>query len=780
MSTQIDFASIAQAALAAAERLVPQWLPHGRREGHEWSSLNPNRSDSRHGSFKVNLTTGMWADFATGEKGGDLISLFAFVFTDGDQGKAARELASDLSMTVVANPKVVSIKEQAKARSAWEPVTPVPARAGPPHKAHPRRGVSATFWTYHDADGAVLGYVHRFVTSEGGKEILPSVWARNRDTGREEWRWMQWTEPRPLYGLDRLAAMPDKPVLVVEGEKCADAAYRVLGSDFAIISWPGGGKAVAKVDWTPLKGRRVVIWPDCDAQKDRQGLHVLPEAEQPGVVAAERIAVLLAELDCAVDIVAIPAPGEKPNGWDVADAVAERMKREQLLEFVANVRPPAGPGGASVVNMAEVKRRPDATPAAPADRDWAQGLLRRRGEFVSCLANLVRILLHEKSWQGVIAFNSFSMRAVKLKGVPGVDAGEAGDWSSLDTGHTIIWFTNVYGITPTTDVVEQAVDLVAHVHEFHPVCQYLRGLTWDGVPRLETWLEDCLGVNRTEYTSRVGKWFLIGMVARVERPGCKFDACLVLEGDQGRRKSTFFRILGGEWFSDTELDLTSKDAMSALRGKWLHEFPEMGSIARAEANRQKSFLTRQIDEFRPVYDRREVRCPRQLVFAGTTNEWQWQKDPTGGRRFWPIEVRGDIETAWLEENRDQLFAEAFVAFQAGERYWPTSDEQKAIFDPVQLSRETEDAFFELVHDWIEVRIAKEFTLAEVLGEALKLDAGRMTRDVMTRVGMILKKMGCTRRERRNGVVRFVYELPSWTKSAQARAAVESSDGPMPI
>lgn len=117
-----------------------------------------------------------------------------------------------------------------------------------------------------NADGKALGYVYRFKTSTGGKDVLPLLYARNERLGREEWRWMAFPEPRPLYGLDRLAARPKATVLLVEGEKCADAAAARL-PEFAVVSWPGGGKAVKKADWRPLAGRKVIAWPDADAKR---------------------------------------------------------------------------------------------------------------------------------------------------------------------------------------------------------------------------------------------------------------------------------------------------------------------------------------------------------------------------------------------------------------------------------------------------------------------------------------------------------------------------------
>lgn len=158
-------------------------------------------------------------------------------------------------------------------------------------------------------------------------------------------------------------------------------------------------------------------------------------------------------------------------------------------------------------------------------------------------------------------------------------------------------------------MVAEAANEAAHSAPFHPVLDWLRTLRHDGTERVDHWLADHLGVVDTPYTRKVARYFLVGMCARVLRPGCKFDYCLVLEGTQGKGKSTALRILGGEWFSDTELDLAHKDSMSYIRGKWLHEFGELGSLARSEELRQKSFLSRQVDEFRPTYGRREIRCP---------------------------------------------------------------------------------------------------------------------------------------------------------------------------
>jgi hypothetical protein len=142
------------------------------------------------------------------------------------------------------------------------PVVPVPADAPPAPRAHRRRGIPSLVWTYCGAGGELLGYRCRFDRADGGKDILPLTYREYVD-GRRCWAWLDWDPPRPLYGLDRLAARPDAPVLVCEGEKAADAAGELFPEHVAITS-PGGAKAAAKADWTPTGGRAVVIWPDHD------------------------------------------------------------------------------------------------------------------------------------------------------------------------------------------------------------------------------------------------------------------------------------------------------------------------------------------------------------------------------------------------------------------------------------------------------------------------------------------------------------------------------------
>jgi len=431
---------------------------------------------------------------------------------------------------------------------------------------------------------------------------------------------------------------------------------------------------------------------------------------------------------------------------------------------------------------ADKRRQESSSPAQPSTGGglgggWRDRLLVRKGELSSCLANVCEILMNDPAWVGVLAFNEFSLRIEKRKALP-TGNGPLGIWGDADDVGTVLWLTQQYGMTPKPADVAQAAEYVAKQRPYHPVREWLRGLRWDGTARLDDWISDYLDVPKSVYSSLVGKWYLMGMVARVMRPGAKFDYCLVLEGTQGKGKSTLLSVLGGQWYSDQELDLRNKDAMASLPGVWLQEFSELGALTRQESHQQKSFLSRTDDRFRPTYARHVQTVPRQTVFSGSTNDWEWNKDPTGGRRFWPIEVGSAIDHASLILNREQLFAEAVHLYDAGERFHPDQEQQKSIFDPEQLKRETQESFVDVLGPWVEkLPHNREFSKADAMMECLKLDPSKMTRDIDTRVGIALKKLGCRRVERRlNAVARYWY-LPPARLEAEAPKRAEAVPQP---
>jgi len=323
-----------------------------------------------------------------------------------------------------------------------------------------------------------------------------------------------------------------------------------------------------------------------------------------------------------------------------------------------------------------------------------------------------------------------------------------GEWSDhLDVKATI-WLQRAWRVEFSPQTVGKAVESMARDRRFHPVREALAALPpWDGTRRNSEWLSDYLGVTRTEYTALVGTFFLRGMVQRVMNPGCKFDYAMVLEGEQGRGKSTVARLLAWHWFCDTDLDLSNKDSLLALPGHWVYEIAELGSLMKAEERKQKSFLSRQEDEFRPPYGQRLVKVPRQNVFIGTTNEEEYLKDATGGRRFWPIMCGDSFNLDGLRDALPQMYAEALADYHAGERAYPSPEEQAQLFTPEQAKRGMQEPFEDILQEWVEKQFMP-FSMAQAAMDGLNLTADKLTPAVVTRLGIVLKKLGCRRKENR--------------------------------
>lgn len=271
-----DFNKIKLAALSSIERVLSHYCPNGKRQGREYLPLNPVRSDSTTGSFSINLDSGAWSDFATNDKGGDLIALVAYI--EGiKQGEAANRLCKLLGLsdekqsahsrsTSPQNKLADTSTPKASKSAEWLAVLPIPENAGNAPMHH-KFGKPSMSWKYHDAEGNVMCLLYRFEPQHGidRKQFLPLTYCENK-SGKREWRWQGLLEPRPLYNLHQLADRKRKDdfVIVCEGEKAADAAG-VLYPDAIITTMLNGAQSVEKTDWKPLKGREVWLWPDNDA-----------------------------------------------------------------------------------------------------------------------------------------------------------------------------------------------------------------------------------------------------------------------------------------------------------------------------------------------------------------------------------------------------------------------------------------------------------------------------------------------------------------------------------
>jgi predicted P-loop ATPase len=300
------------------------------------------------------------------------------------------------------------------------------------------------------------------------------------------------------------------------------------------------------------------------------------------------------------------------------------------------------------------------------------------------------------------------------------------------------------------ETVHDAIVHLAKEHRFHPVKEWLQALIWDGEPRTIRFAVDYLGCDATQYACEVGEMFLISMVARIFKPGCKADHMLILEGQQGLLKSTVCDVLAGGYFSDAlpEIHAGGKEVSIHLRGKWLIEVAEMHAYNKAESTQLKSFVSRTTERYRPPYGRMEVIEPRQCVFIGTSNKDAYLRDETGGRRFWPLRC-GDININALRTDRDQLFAEAAHHYHEGVPWWPDRDFERDHIKPEQEARYEEDAWAQPVSEalmgWTET------TTASVAKLALGLDWSKLGMVEQKRIAAILQQLGWEKRRTRTGI-----------------------------
>lgn len=754
----IDFAGLNAALLKQARELVPRWLPGGKWGPGKKEWVCADLSGGEGHSCSVNVESGKWGEFSSGDTGADLISLYAAIHGHNN-GKAAVELMAELGIQrapVQAPAPAPRTPPEKKAKEKkWVPVIPVPDHAPQPtfkHFSRPAKDLQGT-WEYRFGD-VLYGYITRFLKSGGGKDVLPYTWCRDEsdDRGLHCWNWISFPEPRPLYvPATLLAAEPALvPVVLVEGEKCAKAGFDLLPAEFDWVTWPGGVNGWEKADWSWLEGRVVILWPDCDAHRvklskaereagvDPASKPILPEASQPGMKAMVGIARELEGRKCTLSMVKVPKPGDVSDGWDVADAIEQGWDAEQVRAFLRGAVPflPPAPGKGEKGGDTPSPAAAGDDSSAPRAETWRDYVLWGKTGPLSirenCVAALDGVQKPDGSWlpgvkvaEGVIAFNSFTNDVVKLKDAPW--GSPAGLWKEEDELHMGEWLVRRHHLASCSrGTLEEAVRMVAARHAYHPVRAYLEGLKWDGERRLATWLRRCClepaewddADDLQQYLARVGTWFLQGMVARVMQPGVKFDYMLILEGAQGLRKSTLLATLAGDWFADTGLNLGDKDSYQQLQGRWLYEFAELDSFGKADVTKIKSFVASASDYFRASFDRRARDYPRQVVFGGTTNEDHYLTDPTGNRRMWPVRVTRLIDIAWLAENRDQLFAEAMQRWRDGRRMHPTPDEEKRLFAPQQKLREVESAIGTAIATWLETAegsLVTEITLVKLLG-----------------------------------------------------------------
>lgn len=763
-----------------------------KKEGAEYVGLCPFHTDTtRPGNFKVNPQKQVWACFACGaheEHGADVLG-FMMKAESIDFPEACRRLSSNATPS----PKPIAQTELKKPppRITFAP----PEDAPPAPLKHKQLGEPHATWTYRTETGALLGYVCRWNLDTGKKEFRCITWGQ-QGAASASWEKKHFHDAnglRPIYGLDRLAADPNKQVLICEGEKAADAA-QALFPTLTAIAWPGGSQSYSKADWTPLTRRKVVLWPDND---------------EPGITCMARLAVLLQPICAEVKGIKVD---DMPEGWDAADWEHDNQPepmtwaKPRVFNYFPDTPPEATKPKPqpkpqpkpetqrqSAYNATdEPQEYPDSTEAqeTPPDAEYGDLALlpgpqeadqpletkkrtKKAAARVSATipANPLNLATNDK---GALLMNlDNAVRAIEadpiLRGHVWYDEfldavitdwnGSQRQWKDADDVLLCLYLQRHIGLTRIS--VGQAHDaaLVAAFNDIrNEVHDYLNALVWDGIERLPFLLSDGFGADNNAYTQAVGRCWMVSMVARAMSPGCKVDTVPVLEGSQGKRKSSALQVIGGKWFVECHENVMSKDFYGVLNGHILVEISEMHTFSRAEIERVKGIISCQVDRYRKAYGRHTEDHPRKTVLVGTTNRDDYHKDETGGRRFLPVLCR-EISLDYLQQNRDQLWAEAVHRYRlapqqatpdqritAGAAWWdiPEADQKHEI-----EARRDVDSWEHAIEEWLNSTARDTVTVSDILKDCLEIETKDHDQMRQKRAGRVLRALGWVNRVRRD-------------------------------
>ena len=331
-----------------------------------------------------------------------------------------------------------------------------------------------------------------------------------------------------------------------------------------------------------------------------------------------------------------------------------------------------------------------------------------RGKLKKTLHNSIQILgtdepkLDDKPiLRGRIRYNLFSNQIEWVNESPWRKFGNI--WSDEDAIHAKAYLSTVRGFEVPTTLIHEAALVIANQFPYHPIRDYLKGLVWDGVPRLETVLIDMCGAEDNKYVRFVTRKTFVAAVHRVFRPGCKYDHVLVLEGDQGIGKSSFFSCLFDPWFTDSPIDPNNKDSIAMMQGNWCVEMAEMSAVSKYKASHLREFITRRVDRCRPAYGKTMKDFPRQNILVGTVNPEShgYLVDPTGNRRYFPVEVKY-VNQDGVKNIKDQLWAEAYYNyFEKNEIIHVDTAQMQTLVKEEVEKREQQDPWHPLVYSWLQ-------------------------------------------------------------------------------
>jgi predicted P-loop ATPase len=352
------------------------------------------------------------------------------------------------------------------------------------------------------------------------------------------------------------------------------------------------------------------------------------------------------------------------------------------------------------------------------DIDWMVELESdAKSRYLSSANNINLIFANDRHLKDIFKQNEFDGKRYLFGNVPWRKIKDVEAVKNVDYSGVRNYIESIYGISGNLKI-DDSMALEFEKHTFHPVKDYLNGVKWDGTKRVDTLLIDYLGSEDNIYTREAIRKMLVGAVARIFRPGCKYDLVLTLVGDQGTGKSTLAKKLGGRWFSDTFMTVHGKEALEQIQGAWIIEMAELSGLRKAEVEAVKHFISKQEDSFRPAYARTSETYKRQCIFIGTTNNKDFLSDSSGNRRFIPVDVKSPEQadkSVWedlTDLEIDNIWAEAVTMFKNGEPLFMSPEADK-IAKKEQKNHSATDERTGIITEYLDMLLPKNWVDLDV-------------------------------------------------------------------
>ena len=714
-----DFDYLNDRLFANIEYWVQKWLSDGEKEGHYWVALNPNRQDNRLGSFKVNLKSGWWADYALSDVSGtDLISLYAYLFTDNNQYKALKILNAEIGLekdfSSITAVKILNKKNNSSTtydelvRKGKSICLPVPEDAPPPLQTYKigdeyialvdenknpivRSKLLRTYY-YKNEFNQLMMIEYRFEFDDNRrKEVRYATCWRGKFNEKPTWEKCCINEERPLYNLEMLAKYTEKVVLVLEGAKKVEAVkwqFSEIYTDIAEwpyipVSWCGGCRAIGKTDFEPLKGRQVIYWPDND-ESGKNAMRSI-KLNYHGLI-----------LNIMHD--------DYPNTWDVVDLIKAGGKVYPFVE-----------------KRIETTQQRTAEAKAPLEIFTH---IDAKYKLSNTQENLEALL---KYYQHDISFNVITGSFDCM-----IDGKVLKSQGHLRTFYaSVISKCNYNKLHVNNEVLNIYLDAISIRNKRNPVKDWIHSERWDRKNRISEVCNAIVTFESDDYLKNIliTKWLISAYAAAVREDGDGFRTrgVLVFQGNQEAGKSTFFReLVGGhlDWFANgLTLNAEQKDSLLIANSVWIAELGEIENTTKRNLPALKAYLTNNKTEVRLPYAKKHETIWRRTVYCGDANNPEFLFDETGNTRFWCISVK---QISSIKEiNMQQMWAEVRVLYENAvakqDNYiWWLSPKEMELLNESNSKFEVSDSIDDLIRSRLDWKTDSSFwrgrTVTDILME----------------------------------------------------------------